>query len=173
MINNRDSIIYNYLIGDSGSGKTSFSNKYINDEFSLECKTTVGASYLARNIKLEDKIIKAQIWDASGGEKSSTSAKLFYSGAAGALILYDITNPATCVNIEKWLKELNAYNSQMLKILVGNKSDLKYLRMIKSEDAQRFAQMHNILFIETSALDGLNIDEAVYLLVKGINIDIS
>ena len=92
---------------------------------------------------------------------------MFYSGAVGALIFYDITNPTTCLNIEKWLKELNAYDSKMLKILVGSKSDLKYLRMIIEEDVQIFAKMHNALFIETSALDGTNIEEAVYLLVRG------
>ena len=155
------------FIGDNGTGKTSFLNKYVRHEFNLECKTTVGASYLAHNLQIEDKIIKAQIWDASGAEKTSTNAKMFYSGAIGALIFYDITNPTTCLNIEKWLKELNAYDSQMLKILVGSKSDLKYLRMIKEEDAQIFAKMHNVLFIETSALDGRNIEEAVYLLVTG------
>ena len=142
-------------------------NKYVKDEFNLECKTTVGVSYLASNIHLEDKIIKAQIWDSSGADKTSTNAKMFYNGAAGALIFYDITNPVTCLNIEKWLKELNSYDSQMLKILVGNKSDLKYLRMINKEDAQQFAKIHDILFIETSALDGENIDEAIGMLVTG------
>jgi len=118
----------------------------------------------------EKKKIKCQIWDTVGQEKFRAISSSYYRGAIGAFLVYDITKQTTFDDLEKWLKELREYGEpQMVIMLTGNKSDLKHLRVIKSEDAAMFAEKHSLYFMETSALDSNHIDEAFQKLVTGEN----
>ena len=120
----------------------------------------------------EKKKIKCQIWDTVGQEKFRAISSSYYRGAIGAFLVYDITKQSTFDNLEKWLKELKEFGEpQMMIMMIGNKSDLKHLRVIKTEDAASFAERHGIDFMETSALDSTHIDEAFQKLVTGIKIN--
>ena len=84
-----------------------------------------------------------------------------YQGAVGALLVYDITNSLTFKNLNKWLVELQNHANADIKItMVGNKSDLRPLRAISTEEAKSFAEENQFSFIETSALDAYNVDKA-------------
>ncbi|VDQ02961.1 unnamed protein product [Trichobilharzia regenti] len=103
-----------------------------------------------------------------GGEQDDIQSQSgYYRGAVGALLVYDISKPHTFLNLDRWLEELREYASEdIVIILVGNKCDLKHLRCILTEDAQRFAEQQGMSFIETSALDSVNVEEAFYQTLK-------
>ncbi|CAH8558824.1 unnamed protein product [Schistosoma turkestanicum] len=149
------------LIGDSGVGKTNLRSRFTNDEFNLESKSTIGVDFATKNVKIDGKVVKAQIWDTAGQERYRAITSTYYRGAVGALLVYDISKPHTFFNLDKWLEELKEYASDdIVVMLVGNKCDLKHLRCVLTEDARKFAEGKGISFMETSALDSVNVDEA-------------
>ncbi|CAD5175108.1 unnamed protein product [Musa acuminata subsp. malaccensis] len=149
------------LIGDSGVGKSNLLSRFTRDEFSLESKSTIGVEFATRSIRVEDKVIKAQIWDTAGQERYRAITSAYYRGAVGALVVYDITRHVTFENIERWLKELRDHtDSNIVIMLVGNKADLRHLRAINTEDAKEFSEKENAFFMETSALESMNVENA-------------
>lgn len=93
----------------------------------------------------------------------------YYRGAVGAMLVYDITRRETFDNLKKWLHELREFgNCDMVIILVGNKSDLVESREIEVEDGQTFAQLENLCFVETSAKQNLNVEEAFLQMITKI-----
>ena len=115
------------LVGDSGVGKTNLLTRFSKNEFSLESKTTIGVEFATKTITTEQgHVIKAQIWDTAGQDRYRAIASSYYKGAAGALVVYDITKPNSFANVEKWLKELRDHGAEdMVLMLIGNKSDLE------------------------------------------------
>ncbi|VVC25542.1 Hypothetical protein CINCED_3A010587 [Cinara cedri] len=106
-------------------------------------------------------MIKAQIWDTAGQERYRAITSAYYRGAVGALLVYDIAKQLTYQNVERWLSELRDHADQNIVImLVGNKSDLRHLRAVPSDEARAFAEVNNLSFIETSALDSTNVETA-------------
>jgi len=158
------------VTGDSGVGKTNIITRFTANEFSLESKATIGVEFGHAEITLGDNSkIKVQIWDTAGQERFRAITRGYYRGAVGALIVYDITKSVSFRNVEKWLQELRQHAfDDIVIMLVGNKSDLKQAREVPTDEAKKFAQKNNLLFIETSALDGENIKEAFYQTVSEI-----
>ena len=114
------------MIGDSGVGKTNILSRYLNNEFSLTSKATVGVEFGSTIVKKNGKLIKLQIWDTAGQERYKSITSAYYKGAKGAFVVYDITNKKTFKNIDKWIVELKANGNQdILVILIGNKLDLE------------------------------------------------
>jgi small GTP-binding protein len=149
------------LIGDSGVGKSNLLSRFTRNEFNLETKSTIGVEFATRSIQTEGKTIKAQIWDTAGQERYRAITSAYYRGAVGALLVYDIAKYSTFKNVERWLTELRENADRNIVImLVGNKSDLRHLREVPTEEAKQFAQKHNLSFIETSALDSTNVELA-------------
>merc|ERR1719440_2546576 len=142
------------LIGDSGVGKSNLLSRFTRNEFCLESKSTIGVEFATRSLPIDGKTIKAQIWDTAGQERYRAITSAYYRGAVGALLVYDITKTVTFENVERWLKELRDHaDSNIVIMLVGNKSDLKNIRGVETDEAMSFAEQHNLAFIETSALD--------------------
>lgn len=149
------------LIGDSGVGKSNMLSRFTRDVFHLESKSTIGVEFATRCIEHEGKVIKAQIWDTAGQERYRAITSAYYRGAVGALLVYDISKRLTFDNVERWLKELRTHADPSIEVmLVGNKSDLKHLQAVLTEDAKAFAEKEKLAFIETSALDSTNVDVA-------------
>ena len=149
------------LIGDSGVGKSNLLSRFTRNEFSLDSKSTIGVEFATKSIVAEGKTIKAQIWDTAGQERYRAITSAYYRGAVGALLVYDISKHVTFENVERWLKELRDHaESNIVVMLVGNKSDLKDQRAVETEEAMAFAEQHNLAFIETSALDASGVDIA-------------
>lgn len=149
------------LIGDSGVGKSNLLSRFTRNEFSLESKSTIGVEFATRTITVDSKLIKAQIWDTAGQERYRAITSAYYRGAVGALLVYDITRHVTFENVERWLKELRDHtDSNIVVMLVGNKSDLRHLRAVSTEDGQSFAERESLYFMETSALESVNVENA-------------
>ncbi|MQL96169.1 hypothetical protein Taro_028843 [Colocasia esculenta] len=149
------------LIGDSGVGKSNLLSRFTRNEFSTESKSTIGVEFATRSIHVDDKVVKAQIWDTAGQERYRAITSAYYRGAVGALLVYDVTRHITFENVERWLKELRGHtDSNTVIMLVGNKADLRHLRAVSTEDAKAFAERENSFFMETSALESMNVESA-------------
>ncbi|KAK4486115.1 hypothetical protein RD792_008783 [Penstemon davidsonii] len=157
------------LIGDSAVGKSNLLSRFAKDEFCLDSKPTIGVEFAYRNIKVGDKVIKAQIWDTAGQERFRAITSSYYRGALGALLVYDITRRSTFESLKKWLKELRHFgSSEMVIVLVGNKSDLIRSREVNLDEGQSFAQLEDLFFMETSAKENLNVEDAFLKMVTSI-----
>jgi len=158
---NYDYLFKVVLIGDSGVGKSNLLSRFTRGEFNQDSKSTIGVEFATRSINVDGKTVKAQIWDTAGQERYRAITSAYYRGAVGALLVYDIAKHATYVNVTRWLKELRDHaDSNIVIMLVGNKSDLKHLRAVPTEEAKAFASENGLSFIETSALDASNVESA-------------
>ncbi|XP_052181230.1 ras-related protein RABA6b-like [Diospyros lotus] len=158
------------LIGDSAVGKSNLLSRFARDEFHLDSKPTIGVEFAYRNVKVGDKLIKAQIWDTAGQERFRAITSSYYRGALGALLVYDITRKGTFENLKKWLHELREFGSSgMVVVLVGNKSDLDHSREVGTEEGRTLAKLEGISFLETSALENLNVEEAFLQMITQIH----
>ncbi|KAK1395562.1 putative small GTPase superfamily, P-loop containing nucleoside triphosphate hydrolase [Heracleum sosnowskyi] len=157
---------YDYLfkvviIGDSGVGKSNLLSRFTKNEFSLDSKSTIGVEFATRSIRVDDKVVKAQIWDTAGQERYRAITSAYYRGAVGALLVYDVTRHVTFENVERWLKELRDHtDANIVIMLVGNKADLRHLRAVSTEDAKAFAERETTYFMETSALESMNVENS-------------
>ncbi|XP_059835908.1 ras-related protein Rab-11A-like [Hypanus sabinus] len=157
------------LIGDSGVGKSNLLSRFTRNEFSLETKSTIGVEFATRSVRLQNRTIKAQIWDTAGQERYRAITSAYYRGAVGALLVYDIAKHLTYENMERWLWELRDHaDPSIVVMLVGNKSDLRHMRAVPTEEARTFAEKSRVLFIETSALDSTNVEIAFHTLLNEI-----
>ncbi|XP_078328689.1 ras-related protein Rab-11B-like [Crassostrea virginica] len=149
------------LVGDSGVGKTNLLSRFTRNEFHAESKTTIGVEFATRNVQIRGKTVRAQIWDTAGQERYRAITSVYYRGAVGALVLYDITKPQTFENLDKWIRELKEHADPCVCIMiVGNKTDLKTQRIVSTEEGRTLAEKYHYSFIETSALDSSNVGEA-------------
>ncbi|KAL9547761.1 Ras-related protein Rab-11A [Mucor bainieri] len=147
------------LIGDSSVGKTNLLGRFTRNEFNLESKSTIGVEFATRSVEVDNKVIKAQIWDTAGQERYRAITSAYYRGAVGALLVYDISKHSTFESVSRWLKELRDHaDANIVIMLVGNKSDLRHLRAVPTEEAKQFATENGLSFIETSALDATNVE---------------
>jgi len=157
------------LIGDSGVGKSNLLSRFTRNEFNLESKSTIGVEFATRSIQVDGKTIKAQIWDTAGQERYRAITSAYYRGAVGALLVYDIAKHLTYENVERWLRELRDHaDTNIVIMLVGNKSDLRHLRAVPTDEAKAFAEKNNLSFIETSALDSTNVETAFHNILTEI-----
>ncbi len=146
--------------------------RFTKNEFNPDSKSTIGVEFATRSISFDKKVIKAQIWDTAGQERYRAITSAYYRGAVGALLVYDITKPQTFVNAERWLRELREHaDDDIVIMLVGNKSDLKHVRAVGTEEAITFAEENGLFFIETSALDSSHVEEAFTRILEGKNSD--
>ena len=149
------------VIGDAGVGKSCLTKKAAKGYFEEVYSATVGFEYLTFNVKINDKIIKLQIWDTCGQELYRSLVKGFYRNSSIVAMVYAINNKESFRHINSWLKEVKLQSNPDVKvILIGNKSDLEEERLVQINEAQRFTEEHNIhFFCETSAKNGINTQE--------------
>uniref|UniRef100_A0A8C3P2H9 Ras-related protein Rab-25 n=2 Tax=Timaliidae TaxID=9173 RepID=A0A8C3P2H9_9PASS len=157
------------LIGESGVGKTNLLSRFTRNEFNHDSRTTIGVEFSTRTILVGDAVVKAQIWDTAGLERYRAITSAYYRGAVGALVVFDITKHQTYDVVDRWLKELYDHaEASIVVMLVGNKTDLAEAREVPMEEAKMFADNNGLLFVETSALDSTNVEEAFETILKEI-----
>jgi len=167
--NSYDMIFKIVIVGDSSVGKTNILTKYLRDEFDENSKATVGVEFGTKNFDIEGNIVKAQIWDTAGQERYRSITNAYYKGSKGCLLVYDITRKGTFESIDRWVSDLKASSeNNMSIILLGNKSDLENERQISTEEGEEKAKFYKMAFMETSALNGNNIEIAFKTLVKNV-----
>ena len=161
------------VIGDSSVGKSCLTTQAVRNNFEEFYTATIGFEFLTFNIRINNNVLKLQIWDTCGQEVYKSLITNFYRNSSLALIIYAINNMDSFKHAENWLNELKAQANPNVKVfLVGNKSDLENERVVSKEDGERFREEKNLdKFIETSAKTGENarnvLLEAAKLLYKG------
>jgi Ras-related protein Rab-1A len=149
------------LIGDSGVGKSCLLLRFADDTYTESYISTIGVDFKIRTIELDGKTVKLQIWDTAGQERFRTITSSYYRGAHGIIIVYDVTDRQSFQNVEHWLKEIDKYaTGNVNKLLVGNKSDLQSKKVVTYDEAKEFADKHGIKFLETSAKNSHNVEQA-------------
>ena len=147
------------LVGDSGVGKTSLMNRFMGYSFIENCPCTINVDYRVKNLNI-NPLTSAEltIWDTCGQEKYRSLTKQYFKDAHGVILVYSINDYKSYLEAQIWLKEIkNNCNDNTCIILVGNKIDL-IDRKVSKEDANNFATENNLLYVETSAKDGMYID---------------
>ncbi|KAF9483836.1 GTP-binding protein ypt1 [Pholiota conissans] len=157
------------LIGDSGVGKSCLLLRFADDTYTESYISTIGVDFKIRTIELEGKTVKLQIWDTAGQERFRTITSSYYRGAHGIIVVYDVTDNDTFTNVKQWLQEIDRYASEGVnKLLVGNKSDLTSKKVVEYSVAKEFADQLNIPFLETSAKNATNVEQAFLTMAKQI-----
>ncbi|XP_058868491.1 ras-related protein Rab-2B-like isoform X2 [Acipenser ruthenus] len=145
----------------SGVGKSCLLLQFTDKRFQPVHDLTIGVEFGARMIDINGKQIKLQIWDTAGQESFRSITRSYYRGAAGALLVYDITRRETFNHLTSWLEDARQHaSSNMVIMLIGNKSDLELRRDVGREEGEAFAREHGLIFMETSAKTAANVEEA-------------
>ena len=146
------------VIGDSGVGKSCLTNNAVKNIFDDAYNATVGFEFFTFNVKINNKVIKLQIWDTCGQELYRSLITNFYRNSSLAIMVYAINSKESFEDIEMWLRELRTHSNPDAKVfLIGNKIDLEAQRVVKKEQGEQFCKDNKLnLFMESSAKTGLN-----------------
>jgi small GTP-binding protein len=171
------------VVGETEVGSTSICKRFMHDEINKEVVPSMGPDCWVKEIDVDNQTVNLQIWNIRGfgysvGKDISLELdwkpiKDYVCKRAHIVILvYDVTSMKTFKNLKTYLEYLNL-DRCIIKILVGNKIDLKERKVVSTEEAQSFAQKNQMRLFETSALQNLNIDEVFengpYMLLKRRN----
>ncbi len=163
------------IVGNSGTGKTSFCNRWMKDKFIDDYKATIMSDFSYKIYEFKGNYYKVQFWDIAGQDKNIYTSKVFTKGAHGCLIMCDITNPETLQKALLWKKSIDE-NTKFIDgdsipiILVQNKIDLVSDDEVKKEDEiSKFTEdNHFTKFFRTSCKKEININETMDYLLSTI-----
>ena len=141
------------LVGESGVGKSSLIERYINKHFVFISDVTIGVEYRCKIIDINNKKIRIEIWDTAGQERFQSITRSYYRNAISVFLIYDITQRMSFIRIPRWIGTLNqnAPNNLLFKVLIGNKIDNDYMRQVSFKEGKNMANSYNIPFYEVSA----------------------
>ena len=157
------SIQFHYLlkyiiIGNSSVGKSNLLLKFAHNKFLDEYQATIGVEFGAKNVEIDNKIFRVQIWDTAGQENFRSITRAYYKNSVCALIVYDINNEDTFDSVQSWIQECKLQTPKTVTmVLVGNKCDLEC--KVDRNKAKEIAEENNMLYFETSAKTGKGVDE--------------
>jgi small GTP-binding protein len=157
------------VVGASGVGKTCIVNHLITRTFKEESQPTIGVEFKSYTLTSEEETIKLQIWDTASQKRFHSVSKADFRNAAGAILVFDLTQKATFEEVNMWINDLNTLclpNAVIL--LVGNKNDLVDDRSVSDTEAQEWAKRYSLEYLETSAKTGDHITDAFVRLGQGI-----
>ncbi|KAH0542617.1 hypothetical protein FGG08_003025 [Glutinoglossum americanum] len=157
------------LIGDSGVGKSCLLLRFADDTYTESYISTIGVDFKIRTIELDGKTVKLQIWDTAGQERFRTITSSYYRGAHGICVVFDVTDMDSFNNVKQWLQEIDRYATEGVnKLLVGNKSDMSDKKVVEYTVAKEFADSLGIPFLETSAKNATNVEQAFLTMARQI-----
>lgn len=158
------------VLGDTGVGKTTVINRYVNDEFRADFKATIGADFSSKVIQKDDQQIVLQIWDTAGQERFHSVGAAFYRGIDVCILCYDCTQAESFNRLDFWRDDLYTKgqidpNEKIPIIVIANKSDLIDQRQVSIESAKEWTQQKGYILFEVSAKTGMNINETFQYII--------
>jgi len=165
---------YDYLfklivIGDAATGKSCLLHRFTEGRFKGDSTHTIGVEFGSKILELNGRTVKLQIWDTAGQERFRSVTRSYYRGAAACVVVYDITSRESYNHLHTWLNDARALaTSQLMVVLVGNKSDLAESRQVSYQEANNYAQENELHFLETSAKTGENVEEIFDKIARSI-----
>ena len=156
------------FLGDTSVGKSCLAVRFIKNEFFEFQEPTIGAAFLGKTINVNDKRYKFEIWDTAGQERYRSLAPMYYRGAKAAVIVYDITDEDTFKGAKTWVSEIQKKSENCLILLVGNKVDLTMNRKVDIHMVKDYVEINNIIYMESSAKTGLNVDKIFTTIAENI-----
>ena len=167
---NYDFLLKYIIIGDAAVGKSNLLLRFAQNDFKSEYQLTIGVEFGAKNIDINNKKYRLQIWDTAGQENYRSITRAYYKNSVCAILVYDISNRDSFEHISNWIEDCLAQSPKtVFMVLVGNKSDLNDKRKVTLEEGQQMAKNNNMLFFETSAKTGENVDKIFEESDKEIN----
>eukprot|EP01088_Endostelium_zonatum_P021682 TRINITY_DN871_c0_g1_i1.p1 TRINITY_DN871_c0_g1~~TRINITY_DN871_c0_g1_i1.p1 ORF type:complete len:207 (+),score=19.34 TRINITY_DN871_c0_g1_i1:166-786(+) len=157
------------VIGDGGVGKTSMLNRFVDNTFSVNVGPTGGQDFKSKLVTIDGKQVKLNIWDTAGQDTTALLTRSYYKEAKGAVLVFDLGEDRTLSNLYNWLEDLNRYaEMEQVKILVGNKNDIEE-RSVRADEGKRFANDHQLTYMESSAKTGENIENVFSTLARSMH----
>tara|TARA_Y100000817_G_C16793814_1_gene516404 strand:- start:349 stop:951 length:603 start_codon:yes stop_codon:yes gene_type:complete len=156
------------FLGDTAVGKSCLAVRFVRNEFFEFQEPTIGAAFLGKTINANDKRYKFEIWDTAGQERYRSLAPMYYRGAKAAVIVYDITDEDTFKGAKTWVSEIKKKSNNCLILLVGNKVDLTNNRKVDIHMVKEYVESNNLIYIESSAKTGLNVDKIFTTIAENI-----
>ncbi|XP_008324972.1 ras-related protein Rab-41 isoform X4 [Cynoglossus semilaevis] len=148
------------FLGEQSVGKTSLITRFMYDSFDNTYQATIGIDFLSKTMYLEDRTVRLQLWDTAGQERFRSLIPSYIRDSTIAVVVYDITNLNSFQQTSKWIDDVRTERgSDVIIMLVGNKTDLADKRQITTEGGEQRAKELNVMFIETSAKTGYNVKQ--------------
>ena len=148
------------LVGESGVGKSSMALRFATGQYRVYQESTIGAAYLYRTIQVDGLKMRLEIWDTAGQERYRSLTPMYYRKTQAAVVVYDISKARSFERAKKWVDELKKDIPEAVLAFSGNKSDLSDdSRAVEQSEAEDYARENDLLFFETSAKTGMNIEE--------------
>ncbi|TEB25362.1 putative GTPase [Coprinellus micaceus] len=156
----RSALLKVIILGDSGVGKTSLMNQYVNKRFSNQYKATIGADFLTKSVDVEDQQVTIQLWDTAGQERFQSLGVAFYRGADCCVLVFDVNSSKSFQALESWRDEFLIQASpndpeEFPFVVLGNKVDVSQKRAMTWCQAKG-----NLPYFETSAKEAINVEQA-------------
>lgn len=171
MASRRKVLLKVIVLGDSGVGKTSLMNQFVNKKFSNQYKATIGADFLTKEVMVDDRMVTLQVWDTAGQERFQSLGVAFYRGADCCVLVYDVSNAQSFKSLETWRDEFLIQAAprdpeHFPFVALGNKVDLDF-RAVTTSRAQTWCQSKgDIPYYETSAKENINVEQAFQTIAR-------
>ncbi len=158
------------LLGDFSVGKTSLVRRYVEGRFDDKYLSTIGVKISRKVLQRDDYMLKLLIWDLAGGEEFEELSQRYLLGAAGALIVCDLTRTETLTALEYYARQLRLRDSKAAIVLVGNKLDLVEDTAISDRLLETIARTTNSRWLLTSAKTGEQVEQSFIYLAEQIEV---
>ncbi|MFW9993182.1 MAG: Rab family GTPase [Candidatus Odinarchaeota archaeon] len=152
------------LLGDPSVGKTSLLRKFVYGSFTSDYTATLGVDFLTKVINNDNVTVNLAIWDVAGEAKFSSFKSMYYTGASGALLIFDLTRKTTLDNLSTWYADVKKYSPGAVTTVIGNKADLQ--NQISNDTINEIikAIIPSYRYFTTSAKTGENVEDVFFYL---------
>ena len=156
------------MVGDSGVGKSCLLDKFLDSSSNNNFLSTIGVDIRCRDTVIKNVKVRVQVWDTGGQERYRPVLVNCYRGALGVILVFDVTNRTSFLNIRQWILEIHQFapSPTVPKLLVGNKADLGERREVNIEEATMFADQNDMAYVEASVIRRSNIEKVFEELIR-------